>query len=371
MKTIILTATAGEGHNSVARSLDNELKSRGFESAIIDICQINSNWLKDVANGFYNMSINYFPTLYGAAYDSADKKVQETNSAQPRKLAQKTLTGEIKKFIDDFKPDAIIATHVFAANILSDLVLDGFYTGLTVGIITDFTVHPFWEDSEGIDYLVLPHKDLDIQMQRKEIPLEKALHFGIPIHKKFFEHLDKKEMRKKLGLDEDKETVLLMSGSMSHVRVDKALKRIDKLPNDFQVVVFLGKRKTLLKKIEKMKLRHKIKIVGFVSNIEEYYSAADIIITKPGGLTTSECIAKGLPMIVVDPIQGQEARNVEFLTNHQLILASSKTYREVEALNTFMNNDFVRDNILVSLEQNYLEDPAEKLIDFMVKKLEK
>ena len=112
MKTIILTATAGEGHNSVARSLDNELKSRGFESAIIDICQINSNWLKDVANGFYNMSINYFPTLYGAAYDSADKKVQETNSAQPRKLAQKTLTGEIKKFIDDFKPDAIIATHL-------------------------------------------------------------------------------------------------------------------------------------------------------------------------------------------------------------------------------------------------------------------
>lgn len=76
-------------------------------------------------------------------------------------------------------------------------------------------------------------------------------------------------------------------------------------------------------------------------------------------------------MIVVDPIQGQEARNVEFLTNHQLILASSKTYREVEALNTFMNNDFVRDNILVSLEQNYLEDPAEKLIDFMVKEFEK
>lgn len=371
MKTIILTATAGEGHNSVARSLDNELKSRGIESHIVDICQINGDWLKDFANGFYNMSINYFPSLYGASYDSADKKIQESNGAQPRKIAQKMLAVEIKKFIDEFQPDAIIATHVFAGNLLSDIVEDGFYDGLTVGIITDFTVHPFWEDSTGLDYLVTPHEDLEIQMQRKEIPLRKALHFGIPIHKKFFEHLDKKEMRKKLGLDENKETVLLMSGSMSHVRVDKALKRIDMLPNDFQVVVFLGKRKTLLKKIEKMSLKHPIKIVGFVSNIEEYYSAADIIVTKPGGLTTSECIAKGLPMIVVDPIQGQEARNVEFLTNHQLILASSKTYREVEALNTFMNNEAVRGNILRSLEQNYKDDPAKKLIDFMVKELEK
>ena len=129
----------------------------------------------DVLEYLISVSYTHLDVYKRQAYDSADKKVQETNSAQPRKLAQKTLTGEIKKFIDDFKPDAIIATHVFAANILSDLVLDGFYTGLTVGIITDFTVHPFWEDSEGIDYLVLPHKDLDIQMQRKEIPLEKAL----------------------------------------------------------------------------------------------------------------------------------------------------------------------------------------------------
>ena len=127
MRTIILTATAGEGHNSVAKSLNNELKSRGFESEIIDICQINGTWLKDFANSFYNMSINYFPTLYGAAYDSADKKIQGSGSAQPRKLAQKTLSGEIKKFIEEYKPDAIIATHVFAANILSDLVEAGFY----------------------------------------------------------------------------------------------------------------------------------------------------------------------------------------------------------------------------------------------------
>lgn len=366
---MILTATAGEGHNQVAKSLYLAFKKMGHDSIVLDICRENAEWLKDFANGVYNWSINYVPKLYGAIYDSADKKVKETNAFAPRRLGQKFLSMEIKKMIKEFKPDVCIATHSYAANMLNDYVQDGVFNGISVGIVTDFTLHPFWEDAGDLDYFVVPHIDLKPQLERKDLNTDNMLDFGIPINEKFFIKRDKIEMRKKLGLDEDKKTVLLMSGSMSHVKVDKVVKRLDNLDEDFQIVVFLGKKKTFKKKIEKLKLKHKIKMVGFVENIEEYYDAADIIITKPGGLTTSECIAKCLPMILVEPIPGQEARNVEFLLNHQMALYASDTFLDVDCLNMFLSNEVVRNNIYENLRLNYKENPSRRLAEFLIQKV--
>ena len=103
--------------------------------------------------------------------------------------------------------------------------------------------------------------------------------------------------------------------------------------------------------------------------IEEFYDAADVIITKPGGLTTSECIAKELPMILVDPIPGQEARNVEFLLNHQMALYASDTFLDCDALHMFFTNELVRKDITENLKANYKDDPAKKLCEFLIDKV--
>lgn len=317
------------GHHQTGMALKNEFEKNGAACVMLDAFEYVNPILSETISRGYLFSTKLTPKMYGRIYRMAEKK----QSMDPGFL-QKTLSGllssKLMKFINSYEPDAIICTHIFAAQVLSYMVRKGKVSCLTMGIITDFTVHPFWEET-NLDYYVTASRMLNLQLEKKGISKKKALPVGIPIHPKFAKSIPQKEARDMLGI-EDTSTVLVIMGSMGYGHIMKQLIQLDDMAGDFQILCVCGSNKRLHTLVSGRTWKKKMHVYGFVDNVDIMMDAANVIVTKPGGLTTSEFLAKGLPAIVLDPIPGQEDRNVEFLLNNGLAIKVSKTFPIDEAM---------------------------------------
>ena len=243
----------------------------------------------------------------------------------------KFITKRVKNFVQEFEPDIIIRTHSYAGVVMSIMRQKGYINCPVVGIVTDFTVHPFWESTE-LDKYVIPDSLLTYQMNKKGIQTNKLLPIGIPVREQFSKKISKTQAREMLGIDKDKETVLVMMGSMGYGNMLENLMEINDFDADFQVIVVCGTNEKARKAINKTMWDKKVYCYGFVDNVDVIMDAADVIISKPGGLTTSESLAKGLPMIAMNPLPGQEEKNVTFLTNNGAAVSVNEDFSISEAL---------------------------------------
>ena len=256
-----------------------------------------------------------------------------------------------------------VCTHIFAALLVTYIKSKHDLRAKTVGVVTDFTIHPYWEDSE-LDYYVIASEVLIIQGMKKGFPESKFLPIGIPISPKFEKKMNKQEARERLGI-EDKPTILVMSGSMGYGNIEKEIVQLDKLDLDFQIAVICGNNKKMKEKIDRLKLSKRIYSFGYVDNVDVFMDACDCMITKPGGLTTSEALAKKIPLIINNPIPGQEDRNVEFLLNAGVAVKASKTFPLDEAVYEMLINNERR--ILCKQAARFLGKPrsTRDLIEFV------
>lgn len=323
MKGLIFSITAGQGHNQTAKVLSEYFQNMGIDCPYMDVFEYINPLLSESVSKIYLMSAKSVPKMYGGVYRLCEKRTADELAGLP-KITNKILARKLIKLLrgDDF--DFIICTHVFAALLVSYLA-DHIPSKIkTIGIITDFTIHPFWEDTR-LDYYVIPADSLINQGVKKGIPTEKFLPFGIPIDTKFASKLSRKEAFEKLGIPQ-KKTILVMSGSMGFGNMADEIEALDRLDMDFQIVTICGNNAKIKASIDELKTKKKIYNYGYVNNVDVFMDAADCIVTKPGGLTTSEALAKGLPMIMNNPVPGQEDRNVEFLLNAGAAIKVSKTF---------------------------------------------
>lgn len=334
MKVLLLTVTAGQGHNQAAKSLCEYLENAGIENEYLDIFEYISPVLKEALAHGYIMSAKRFSKLYGKFY-----RLAECGGSRERRMLKITnniMARKLLSYIEDTAPDVIVCTHVFAALLISAIKHEMNPDIKTLGIVTDFTIHPYWENTD-IDFYITASELLANQAEKRGIPADKLLPIGIPIQPKFSEKTDKQTARAALGL-KDKDTVLVMSGSMGYGKVGKVIDALDTIPLDFQIVSVCGYNERLKKNIDRKKLTKDIVNIGFSDKVDLYMDAADCIITKPGGLTTSEALAKGVPIIMVNPIPGQEDRNAEFLLNNGAALKVSKTFPVDDAVYQLFSN---------------------------------
>ena len=329
MKILILSVKAGMGHHATGMALKNEFESHGAACVMLDAFEYVTPILSETISRGYLLSTKLTPKMYGQFYRLAEKK-QSVDPSFLQKTLNRLLSSKLMKFIKSYEPDAIISTHIFAAQIVSYLKEKQKINCLTLGIITDFTVHPFWEET-NLDYYVTASRLLNLQLEKKGISPKKALPVGIPIHPKFGRSIPKGEARAQLGIEE-KQTILVIMGSMGYGHIMKELLTLDDMKGDFQVLCVCGNNKRLRALVSGHVWKKRMHVYGYVDNVDVMMDAADIIVTKPGGLTTSEFLAKGLPAIVLDPIPGQEDRNVEFLLNNGLAIKVSKTFPIDEAV---------------------------------------
>ena len=367
VRALILSVKAGYGHHSTAKAIIEKFEKNGHECVMLDIFDYINKHLGNSIQEGYLLSTKYLSAPYGKVYGKLNKKDEPYDKYSALVMASHMIAKKLEGYCLDFAPDVIIGTHSFACMVMTELAEFGVIDCPTMGIVTDFTIHPFWE-STLLDYYIVPDRMLIYEMMRKGIPEDKILPIGIPIREQFETKTDKSEARKKLGIS-DRKTILVMSGSMGYGNIKKTLIEMDDFPGDFQILCVCGSNKKIKTAIERHSWKKEIYIYGFVGNINEMMDASDFIISKPGGLTTSEAFAKGLPMITVNPLPGQEDRNMDFLVNSGCVIMVNKRYTISEALYQLLSCPWRCELMEESVRHVGKPNAAEDLYQFVLKKL--
>ena len=373
MKALILSISTGQGHHATGQAIQNAFRKRGVDCDILDAYEYIEPILSHLVSRGYLLSASYAKKISSKLYDIVVNKNKPLKKYSVPKLTNVVWAKDLKSYIDESNPDVIICTHVLAAILVNIMKEKHWVDAITVGIVTDFTVHPLWEEASLLDYYVTPSDLLEFQLEKKGLDADKMLPTGIPIKPQFSERTDRSEARRLLGLELHTHTILLMSGSMGYGKIDESIQRLDRLKLDLQVIVVCGNNKKMYKKAKELRTQKRFEIYGYVDNVDLMMDAADCIVTKPGGITTSEAMAKGLPMIMVNPIPGHEMRNAEFMLNNGLALYATKSFPLDEAVFSLFQHperiSYLRSTIEIYARQNSAQILCEHLIkDFEARK---
>ncbi len=320
MKILIIHATAGAGHLKAALALHQAFLARANETdqiKKIDALDYTNDFFKKAYPAVYIFLVRYAPFLWGGIFHLLNCRPLKPlinfirhffNSMQGKRLISYVLKEQ---------PDAVICEHFLSAELMSHLKRKGKFTGYVLCGVTDFGVHQFWIN-EGTDFYFVASQMTKDELVEKGVPEEKIIITGIPVEEKFSKEISKSQMRSKLGLDEDKFTVLITSGGFGVGPIKKIARLLDEISSDLQMLVICGKNTQLIDFFKEQTFKKKIMVFGYVNNMEECMEASDIIISKSGGLTVSESLVKGLPMLIIRPIPGQEMRNAQIIENSKI-----------------------------------------------------
>lgn len=372
MKVMILSVTAGFGHHATAKAVGDMLAEHGAEVRTLDVYEYINRAVKGTIDKGYLFSSKHTKELYRLVYALAENHGSNyfTTPISILNIVNALGASKFTRIVTDFEPDVLVCTHVFAAQLINEIKKRGLLTTTTIGIITDYTIHPYWEDVPYIDYIVTASELLHHRALRRGIEPNRLLHFGIPIHPKFNHEISRADACGELGIDPNRPTILMMGGSMGYSNNKKLIQSLSLIGMDFQLLVVCGNNKrqyhSLMRSMDEYDGPCTIYPYGFVTNVEVMMSAADCIITKPGGLTVSEALAKNLPMILVNPIPGHEERNVEFLLNNGMALQVTKTFPVDEAVYHLFYNEARLISIRQTMHAVAHPDATERLCDFIL-----
>ena len=365
MKLLILTVSAGEGHNSMSRALSKYLTETYEDAEILQVDLFKdgevtkqkkkANWM--VNDGYFTL-VKYFLKIANNQFERLKNRDINKKANRLRKNFITPARNDIEKVLNEFKPDAVFCAHTFAGIIMTDLRKAGNKAALSsrvVTVVSDYDVAPYTEMLTGVDYIITPNDDFDDVLLKKAFDLSKRRGFGIPVQTKFSEHIDKKAARAQLGIDENKNTLMIMSGSVGFGNIAKTILNFNKCKSDFQIVCICARNTKLKQKLEKLKSKGKIKkdiyILGYVNNVEVIMSASDVLLGKIGGVAIAEAFNKHLPIIANKKLPFQEYDNMLYLKAQnacEYIQQDSKAYKVVDEF--FLNNQ-KREDMLSKIEQ--------------------
>ena len=318
-KVLLLSASAGAGHVRAAQAIEKAFKENGDgdgrEVQHLDILNYTNKVFRHLYSKAYIDLVNKLPEVPGWVYDKLDKPWKN----ERRRLAlDKLNTRPLVKLLRGYQPDLIVCTHFLPAEIVSWLKAKERLQSRQVIIVTDFDVHAMWLVHHYEHYFVALD-EARAYLEALGIPPQKITVSGIPIDPVFAKKKDKHEMRKKHGLEPDRTTILLSAGGFGVGSVDALIASLLPLQHRAQVVAICGRNEELKTRLTKVAARMKpdatvlLKPFGYTQEMDELMVASDVVLGKPGGLTTSEALAKGLVFVIVNPIPGQEERNSDHL----------------------------------------------------------
>lgn len=366
MKVLVLSITTGEGHNTTAKAIRDELIARGAECEFLDAYGYINPALRSFISEGYLFSSSKAKYLYAKSYRHCEKRKKSGRFSLSR-LVHKSLAKKLFKYIKAYDPDVIVYTHIFAGMLVDILKNRPAFRAKTVGIVTDFVFHPYWEEAVHTDKIVIANDLLKMQAKVRGYNDSQIAPIGIPIHSKFAVSKDKNTARDELGIAKDKLTLLIMGGSMGYGNLTEVVQKLDEIELDFQMLVVCGNNAEAKASIENLPMKKSNHIYGFVNNIDIMMDAADCIVSKPGGLTTSEALAKRLPMIIVNPIPGQEDRNKDFLLNCGVAMSITETLELEEVIFQLFKNpsriELMKESINYIRRPNSTDDLCKLVID--------
>jgi processive 1,2-diacylglycerol beta-glucosyltransferase len=316
-KVLVLSASAGAGHVRAAQALERAFIDLGAAEEVrhIDALDHTNKLFRNLYTKAYLDLVNTTPDLFGWLYDRLDKPWK---SDRLLLAFDKLNTRPLVRLLREYRPEILICTHFLPSEIISLLKARERLAYRQAIVVTDFDAHAMWLCNHYEHYFVALD-ETRVYLTTLGIPAEKVSVTGIPIDPVFAQSKDKRAMRDKHGLKQDRATILVSAGGLGVGPIDTLIRSLLQLRNKAQVIAICGRNQELKGRLDQIAARLApdnpvaLKVVGYTMEMDELMAASDLVLGKPGGLTTSEALAKGLVFVVVNPIPGQEERNADHL----------------------------------------------------------
>ena len=357
MRILLLSCNTGEGHNSTARAIMEVLDSQGVQCELRDVLSCMSPRFSKFICNWHSRLYKYAPRLSDAGYRAFERisdpeettPVYELLSLGAKKLWEMLMRGNY---------DAVICVHVFSGMMMTEVRKVWGVEIPCYFVATDYTCSPTVEQC-NMDGYFIPDASLSGEFIRAGLSSLRLIPSGIPVRQAFYAHQDKTEVRERLGLPQEGVIVLLMCGSMGCGPIRRiARELVQRLPEDASVVAICGNNEKLfesLSEIESLRLR----VLGYCREIPDYMDAADMIVTKPGGLSATEAATKHLPMVLINAVGGCEGKNFDFFLARGYAVGSSEADAVVIQAVELAQDAVLRGSIHQVLAQNFAKNSAQ------------
>jgi processive 1,2-diacylglycerol beta-glucosyltransferase len=347
MRILNATVTAGGGHLAAAAALNETWRALRPEDCIeqVDLVKFFSPLHRKIHADGYVQIVTHAPELWGMMFEKTDRPEVARRMNKLRRLFPSNSRTRFARCVKEFQPDVVLCTHYLpleTVGMLRRKELTGRGRAsrsrlgkgrgespssssaaaaatattaprpLVVSIVTDFEAHALWMDS-CVDLYCVAAEETKARLVARGAAAESIIVTGIPISAKFSAKIDARAVRKSMGLRDDLPVLLVPSGGFGMGPVGQIVAALDKVERAFQVIVVTGRNAELRQELAAQDRKHPTQVLGYASNMHELMTVSDLILTKPGGLTTSEALALGRPLFIFNPIPGQEAANSDFL----------------------------------------------------------
>lgn len=352
-KILILYAKYGGGHYSAAKAIQKHLDNTyNVETELIDFMEYANKILNSITTKAYNKMAKDTPILWGKIYAKSQRGILGGISTSANKL----MSSKINKLLKQTNPDIVVSTHPFSSQMVSYLKQKGKISCKLVTVLTDFAPHDQWLIGHKFtnDFCISNEK-MKKYLLNYGINKEKIHVTGIPLSDKFLEAFDKHKIFKEFELNENNPVILFFGGGefglgkSTNLQILNAL--IHNLPT-YQIIAISGKNKKMNEKFNELvknaNATNRVKVFDYTNKVPELMSISSLVVTKPGGLTTSESLASSLPILIINPIPGQEEENAEFLENHHVGIWLKNT----DNIDEFIQNLFSDDTKLKNMREN-------------------
>ena len=341
MKILVAHVPAGSGHQRAAEAVAAAIRklAPSAESILLDATPYSDRLYRWSFIRGYLTLIQRAPLLWGLGYYLTDFKPLSRLVQQLHRVSNGLHGKLLESFFLKTKADCILCTHFFPMEVAANLKAQGRISARVITVITDYLPHALWI-APGVDLYVVGSPQAKENLLSRGIPEERIRLLGIPVDPKFTDPVDRALLAKRFGLEPDRWTILIGSGGGGTGPVEKLVRLLGKLKVPLQLIVVAGKNNFLFEMLENIRSRfpHPMKVFGFIDFMNELMGVSDLLITKPGGLTCAEALVKGLPMILIYPIPGQERRNATVLQEMRVALVASCLEEATDRVQEFFEN---------------------------------
>lgn len=361
MKILILSCGTGGGHNSAALAIKEELDRRNVENVFLEYLEIINENVKKHVNSLYIKSTHRNGEVFKAVYKLGEiygktkikSPVYALNSFSKRKLYE---------YIEENKYDYIVTTHLFAAQALTSIKKK--HNIHFVAIATDYVCIPFWEETNP-DYFLIPGEELKQGFVDKGISKEKLIPIGIPVSYNFSVDYDKEKTLEELNLEKNKKYILILTGSMGFGDITKILaKLLEKSKEDYKFIVACGNNEKLFKEIQSK--FDKCVALPFKKDIYKYMRASSVILSKPGGLTSTEIATLNKPFIHTMPIPGCENYNADYFDKRKMSIKCDSIEDIVKNTYKLLEDEKIKNEMLENQRKYIDKNACSKICDFII-----
>ncbi len=354
MKILVVHVPAGAGHQRAAEAIGASFHDRRSSAEIIvwdALMGTNALYRWSFTKGYLRL-IQQAPFLWGLAYHLTDIKTFSGIVGWIHRMSNRLHGNYFEKYLMETNPDVVIGTHFFPMEVAGRLKSEGKIRARLITVVTDYMPHALWM-TPGIDAYVVASPQAKEELIVRRVPAEKIHLLGIPVDPKFQSDGNRPELIQRLGLDQKKFTVLIGSGGAGTGPIVSLVNSLAALSDSLQLLIVVGKNDSLFRKLESLRpsVKHMMRIYGFVNNMDELMGVSDLVISKAGGLTCTEALVKGVPLVLVAPIPGQETRNAEIITQLGAALWA-KSVPEIPRIIQQLRND---PEILLKMRQKARE----------------